>query len=325
MKMQSTLARTQTDKDAFLANVALLYYGEGLTQSDIAQRMKVSRATIVNMLREARERGIVEIRVDGRSLAASSVARELRERFGLVDVYVSRTGDGKTPDPAGDLAQLARVAASAFCDILEPGDRIGVEWSRTVHEMALQLPRLTVEDVEVCQMVGSMVSSHLPASESCAILIANALSARCYTLHAPAVVANAEQARLFLSEPTIREQLERLSNLDMTVTSIGTPTPDTHVVAAGMATPQEVEAARAAGARGIMCCRYITADGTPCPLPPADRLIAVGLDMLKRARKRLMVVRGADRAEAVLAAINSGLATHLCVDQPLAEALLRAD
>ena len=181
---QSALTRTQTDKDAFLANVALLYYGEGLTQSDIAQRMKVSRATIVNMLREARERGIVEIRVDGRSLAASNVARELRERFGLADVYVSRTGEDRMADPASDLAQLARVAASAFCDILEPGDRVGVEWSRTVHEMAQQLPRLAVEGVEVCQMVGSMVSTHLPASESCAILIANALSARCYTLHA---------------------------------------------------------------------------------------------------------------------------------------------
>lgn len=329
MAMQSTLARstparTQTDKDSILATVALLYYGEGLTQSDIAQRMKVSRATIVNMLREARERGIVEIRVDGRSLAASSLARELRERFELADVYVARTGEGTTSDPAGDLAQLARVAASAFCDILEPGDRVGVEWSRTIHMMAQELPRLAVEGVEVCQMVGSMVSTHLPASESCAILIANALSARCYTLHAPAVVANAEQARLFLSEPTIRAQLDRLSQLDMTVTSIGRPSPDTHVIAAGMATPQEVEAARLAGARGIMCCRYITADGTPCPMPPADRLIAVEIETLKRARKRLMVVHGADRAEAVLAAINSGLATHLCVDEPLAKALLQA-
>lgn len=324
MTMQPAPARSQTDKDAFLANVALLYYGEGLTQGDIAQRMKVSRATIVNMLREARERGIVEIRVDGRSLAASNVARELRERFGLADVYVSRAGEGRAPDPAGDLAQLARVAASAFCDILEPGDRVGVEWSRTIHMMAQQLPRLAVEGVEVCQMVGSMVSTHLPASESCAILIANALSARCYTLHAPALVANAGLARIFLSEPTIRAQLERLNELDMIVTAIGTVSDDTHLIAAGMATPEDVAAARAAGARGIMCCRYITAEGKACRMPPDDRLIAVEIEMLQRARKRLLVVRGAERAEAALAAIRGGLATHLCVDQKLAEALLQA-
>lgn len=324
MNLHSGLAKTQADKDAFLANVALLYYGEGLTQSDIARRMKVSRATIVNMLREARERGIVDIRVDGRSLAASGMARELRERFDLADVYVSRTGEGGTADPALELAQLARVAATAFCDIIEPGDRIGVEWSRTVHEMAMQLPRLAVDGVEVCQMVGSMVSSHLPASESCAILIANSLSARCYTLHAPALVANPELAATFLSEPTIRAQLERLSQLDMVVTSIGNLSADTHLVAAGMATADDLAAAAAAGARGIMCCRYITAEGKACRMPPDDRLIAVEIEMLRRARKRLLIVRGADRAQATLAAIRGGLATHLCVNQPLAEALLRA-
>ncbi len=55
-----------------------------------------------------------------------------------------------------------------------------------------------------------------------------------------------------------------------------------------------------------------------------DRLIAVEIEMLRRARKRLLIVRGADRAQATLAAIRGGLATHLCVNQPLAEALLRA-
>jgi DNA-binding transcriptional regulator LsrR (DeoR family) len=59
-------------------------------------------------------------------------------------------------------------------------------------------------------------------------------------------------------------------------------------------------------------------------MPPDDRLIAVDIAMLRRVRKRLLVVRGADRAPATLAAIRGGLATHLCVDQALAEALLAA-
>ena len=37
------------DRTAQLSNVALLYYGEGLTQSDIAKRLQVSRMTVVNM------------------------------------------------------------------------------------------------------------------------------------------------------------------------------------------------------------------------------------------------------------------------------------
>ncbi len=56
-------------RNSVLTNVALLYSGEGLTQSEIAKRMNVSRATVVNQLRESRELGIVDIRICGEALA----------------------------------------------------------------------------------------------------------------------------------------------------------------------------------------------------------------------------------------------------------------
>lgn len=322
MSQKSPPIRAGNDKEALLANVALLYYGDGLTQGEIARRMKVSRATIVNLLREARERGIVDIRVHGRYIANTTLARDLRARYGLSDVYVSRAGEEGRASRADELAQLARVAGEALLDVLEPGDRLGIAWSETIHRMALEIPRQAVPGVEVCQMVGSMVSSRISAAETCAIEIANALSARCFTLHAPGVVASRELAQIFLAEPTIRAQLERLDLLDLAVTSIGTLSPDTHLVAAGIATPDELSAALAAGARGIVCCRYIDAEGEACRVAPDDRLIGIDIPTLRRARKRMLVVCGADRAHAVRAAIRGGLVSHLCLDYALAERLL---
>lgn len=109
MARDETSSNPFSDKDALLANVALLYYGEGLTQSEIAKRLSVSRPTIVNMLRECRDRGIVEIRVDGEVLAASALSRQLVARFGLEDAYVSRCriGGDAVPDRAESLGQLA--------------------------------------------------------------------------------------------------------------------------------------------------------------------------------------------------------------------------
>ena len=106
--------RQNGEKDALLSNVALLYYGEGLTQGDIAKRMKVSRATIVNMLRESRELSIVDIRVDGKNLKGSNLSRDLREKFELEDVYVALTGEGASTSRQSNLPQLARVAATGL-------------------------------------------------------------------------------------------------------------------------------------------------------------------------------------------------------------------
>lgn len=326
MKRSGSSARTTGDKEAQLSNVALLYYGEGMTQGEIAKRMKVSRATIVNMLRESRELGIVDIRVDGKVLTGSSLARDLREKFDVEDVYVSQTSAfGESASRDESFGQLARVAAAAILDVVETGDTIGVAWGETIMAVANAMPRSPVANVEVRQLIGSMISERVPASENCAIQISGRLdAAACYTLHAPGLISTAALAETFRGEPTIKAQLRRLRALDLTVSSIGNVAPDTHLAAAGIATGEELQAARAAGAVGVICCRYIAADGQEIAMPPHDRLIAATLDDLKSARKRLLVVCGVDRGDAARAALNAGLVTHLCVDHALARALLDA-
>ncbi|SEU10123.1 sugar-binding transcriptional regulator [Paracoccus homiensis] len=314
------------DKDALLANVALLYYGEGLTQSEIAKRLSVSRPTIVNMLRECRDRGIVEIRVDGEVLAASTLSRQLVSRFGLEDAYVSRCriGGNEAPGRKESLAQLARVAAMAVLDVVRPGDTVGVAWGETIKAVAEAMPRQPVDDVTVCQMIGSMVSDRVAASEDCAIRIANCLSASCYTLHAPAVLSSSALAESLRTEPTIATQLKRLQHLDVAIYSIGHTQPDTHLIAAGIAAPEQVEQAVSKGACGILCCRYIDIDGNPVLLPPNERVVAVEVEHLRAAKRKLVVIAGEDRLQAARAILNGKLATHLCVDEALAVALLKS-
>ncbi|MBD3626411.1 MAG: MarR family transcriptional regulator, partial [Rhodobacteraceae bacterium] len=147
MARDESTANPFNDKDAQLANVALLYYGEGLTQSEIAKRLAVSRPTVVNMLRESRERGIVEIRVDGEVLAASTLSRQLCAKYGLADAYVSRSRVGAAPDRDESLAQLARVAAMAVLDVVRPGDTVGVAWGETLKAVAEAMPRQPVDGV----------------------------------------------------------------------------------------------------------------------------------------------------------------------------------
>lgn len=316
--------RSISDKEALLSNVALLYYGEGLTQGEIAKRMKVSRATVVNMLRESRDLGIVDIRVDGRHLSGSTLSRDLRETFKLQDVYVAEPGGGTPLERSNTLAQLGRVAATAVLDIVEPGDRVGIAWGETIMAVAEAMPMNRVQDIEVCQLIGSMMSERVPASENCTIQIAAKLGAQCFTLHAPGLISDAALARQIRREPTINAQLARLKGLDFCIYSIGNTAPETHLVAAGMATPEALDVARGEGAVGIVCCRYIDAHGQEIQLPPSDRVIAAETSDLRAARKKLLIVCGTDRRDATLAALRGDLVTHLCVDSTLARALLDA-
>ena len=110
--------------------------------------------------------------------------------------------------------------------------------------------------------------------------------------------------------------------MDMTIASIGHVENDTHMVAAEIATNEELTRAREQGAKGIICCRYIAEDGNEVRSAPYDRVVAASLEDMKRAPKKLLIVCGSDRLEATRAAIEGGLVTHLVVDQDLGTALL---
>lgn len=317
---------SQADKHSLLANIAFLYYGEGLTQGDIAKRLNVSRTSVVYLLQEARDQGVFEIRVSGKALSASTDAILLRQKFGLVDVYVSRTKNkSATCNEQENLRQLGRIGGVAIREILQDGEKIGVAWGLPIHAIAEQMPESPKRNVQVHQMIGSLISHSSPASEKCTIDIARKLHAQCYTLHAPAIASTPEVARIIKGEPTVTAQLANLKDLDFVVCSIGHTGVDTPMMVESMLLKSELEQARAAGAVGILCCRFIDRDGNPLSLPPHDRLLSAELVDVKQTKKRLLVAAGANRLEATLAAIKGGFATHLCIDEELANALVQHD
>ncbi|HCQ64044.1 MAG TPA: transcriptional regulator [Rhodobacteraceae bacterium] len=309
--------------DSLLANVALLYYKEGLNQGEIAKRMGVSRATIVNYLREGRDRGIVDIRVKGEVLALSRESRDLCEKYGLEDAYVANIGEGE--DAALALRQTARAAAMALHNILEPGDRIGVAWGETVKLVADDLPARHIPGTEVCQVIGSMDTQRLLAAETCAIQIANRLGAECHTLHAPAVLSSPALAQSLRAEPTIRTQLDRLKTLDAIITSVGDLADSGHIVTAGIATLDEVHQVSEADGAGFICSRFVNTNGESMALPIEERLIAIELDDIRRTPKRILVASGLNKLTAVRAVIAAGYVTHAIVDSNLAHALIADD
>lgn len=303
-----------------LANVALLYYGEGLTQNEIAKRIGVSRASVVNYLREGRERGVVDIHINGQALASSTLSRDLRKKFSLTDVYIAQFA---TKENA--LSSTTHAGAMAFMDIVQPGDLVGVAWGETIKQIADQLPRAEIKNTSVSQIIGAMYSNRLPSAEGCSIKIANRIGAEYFTLHAPAILSSAELAKILKSEPTIKSQLERLNNLDVVLFSVGDCSDTTHLVDAGIATQAEMKEAREKGAVGIVCSRFIDSDGLQVDIELNDRLVSIEVPELKNAKKRILVASGLAKLEAVQAALKGELVTHLVINTELANSLMERE
>ena len=84
---------------------------------------------------------------------ATGSRRTLRAAYGLAEALVVPDGTG---DPGATVyARVTRAAADWLPRLLAPGDRLGVSWGETVHQMAQLVPRQPIEDLTVVQLLGS--------------------------------------------------------------------------------------------------------------------------------------------------------------------------
>jgi deoxyribonucleoside regulator len=319
--MAATKRRTtgQISGENVVIEVAWMYYHEGLNQKEIADRLGISRATVVNYLQEARERGFIRITLASPAFTTHRAALDLCRKFGLKAAYV-------VPDEGADVEtafyRVVRGAAEWLPELLESGDRLGVAWGRTIYELAQASEETRIEDLTVLQLVGSMATPYGFTAEACSTRLAQRLGARCYNLHAPAILSSAELAAALKEEPIIHDQLARLETCNKLLFSVGTCLPDSHVVGSGLATVEDLEWYVAQGATAVLCGRFIDAEGRAIAGPLDGRMIGIPLDRLVGLDMGILVTPGVDKIEASLAAIRGGYVTHMVTSLGVAEALL---
>lgn len=302
--------------------VAWMYYQEGLNQKDIAERLGISRATVVNYLQTARERGLIRITLNSDAFTTHRLARDLCAKFGLEAAFV-------VPDEGAGLAaaffRVVQAAAGWLPGLLAPGDRLGVAWGRTIYELTGAIEESRIEDVEVLQLVGSMATPYGFTAEACSTRLAQRLGAACHNLHAPAILTSARLAEALRAEPLIRAQLTRLASVNKLLFSVGTCLPDSHIVGSGVATLEELAWYVDHGAEGVLCGRFIDAGGRAIDGPLEPRMIGIDLERLVGLPMGMLVTPGLDKVAATRAAIRGGYVSHLVTALAVAEALLAED
>ncbi len=308
----------QVSGESIVIEAAWMYYHDGLNQAEIAKRLEVSRATVVNYLQEAREKGYIRISLSPEVFSGHQLAEDLRERFGLQAAFVMPNGANEE----ASLMRVARGAAEWLPSLLEAGDRLGVAWGRTVYEVAEALDQSRLKDVTVSQLVGSMATPYGFTAEICSAHMAQNLGAKCINLHAPAVLSDPALAARLREEPIIQNQLEALSHCNKAIFAAGSCDPESHIVGSGVASDEDLAWYVAHGATGVLCGRFIDASGKAIPGPLDDRMIGVTLDKLQGLDMGLLVSDGADKVVPMRAAIAGGYVTHVVTSAETARAML---
>ena len=305
-----------------LTEVAMLYYEEGRTQAEIGRHLGTSRSTVSRLLQEARDRGVVQIKIDYSLARDSALERQLSERFNL-QVRVLRSFGHSSQEVIGGLGQLA---ASYLEEVVQDGMIVGVSYGRSVASVVQHAAPKTLADLVVLQVIGALGSGNpLLDGPDLARQLANKYGATYRYLHAPLMVESAEMQRRMVQEPLVRDLLRTAKEADLVLMGLSPLTADASgLIFTGYLDKDDLKSLRASGAVGHMCAQFFGSDGNLIRTPFNERAMTIGLETLRRVPTVLTVAGGAEKARAIHGALRGGYIGVLVTDDAAAKAVLAA-
>jgi deoxyribonucleoside regulator len=308
-----------------LAEVARLYYIEDLNQEQIAQRVGGSRSNVSRMLREARSRGLVEIRIRAPLTTVPHLQEELKTRMGLRECLVLATKDQEfgASEAVNTAVNMAALTARYIQETIADHSILGVGWSRTIYRSVNSGYFRKKRGVEVVQLLGS-VGGNIPELDGISTTgrLAGALGATAHYLHTPVLVTDSIVRDGLLRDQNIRATLEIARRADAMVVAVGPINRDHGQYLTGYLNDADLDYIRGNGAVGDVCGSYFSRDGSLIPLEMNERTVAVGFEDMRRISHRIGVSWGADRPLANIGAVRSGLLNVLITDEDAASRMV---
>lgn len=298
--------------------IAWMYYVEGLTQNEIAERLGIGRVTVVRNINEALKQREVKIWITGDISDCLDLEAQLKLKYGLVDAVVvpepaERTHTGKA---------IGFAAGMYVSDQLTDNICLGVGWGATLYESLQTLTASELKGAEVVSLLGGIVEARRFNPAEFAWQFANTVGADCFLLAAPAVVDSAETKQALVERCGLHQVLDRVDKMDIALLSVGTLSSQSTSFRFGFFTELERQTLIAAGAVGDLLYNFYDTNGEIVDHPINDRVMSMPIQRLRKVPRRVMISGGLDKVEALKGGLRLAEANVLITSEDTARALL---
>jgi DNA-binding transcriptional regulator LsrR (DeoR family) len=307
-----------------LARIADLYYNHNLRQEEIARRTGYSRSMVSRLLTEAREEGVVEIRVNFPLDRCPDLEKELRERFELKDVRVLARGSLNYDEM---LRQIGVLAARMVEGLLNETIKVvGVSWGTALWETANAMRSTPYGDIQVVQVIGALDAPNAEIDgPDLARKYARLFGGHFLTLPVPLAVHNSEARDALLADPRVRRTLDVAKNMDMLLVGMGSMEPEScSILRAGYLSRDEVLGLAQYGVAGDVCGILFDMAGNLLATDFGLRRVGLSAEDIRHTAIKIGIGGGKAKAMPLLGACRAGLINHLVTDEVAALGALRA-
>jgi len=314
----------EEDELSVIAEIARMYYVEGMSQLEIADLLFFSKAKVSRALKIAREQKIVEFHINYPLKQSTLLEVELKRKFNLVDAIVV-TDLYNNRNTEVSIKRIGEMGAAYLDRVLQDGDRVGLSWGRTMHQLVHQMKPERPKKIQVVQLVGSATEGYETEMETPTLVqeMAKVYQGAYALLYAPMYIENDIVRKELMKERVIQSTLEKIRSVNYIVTGIAdVATHERNVTWMGFLTEHKKQELIKKGAVGYMCGYFFDKDGQKLNDRINERIIGVQFDEILKVPNVIAVAGGIDKTNAIYAALEGKLINCLITDSRIAEKLL---
>lgn len=300
-------------------HIAWLYYMENLTQSEIADRLGLTRLMVHRILQKCLQEGLVHVVINHPQVYSQTLGSQLEAVFGLKNALVIPTSD----DPQTLKRNLGTVSARLLGRFITNGATVGVGWGSTLAETARYLVRKNYDHVTVISLVGGLIKSAGNNSYEVALQMAAALNAVCYNYMAPMFVDTPEDREAIMRLKHIQAAQQIVRKASVALIGVGEVSSECTLARSGVLTSAEVDGLMKAGAVADILGHFVDPNGRLVDSELNRRVVGATLEDLKEIENVFVVAGGLRKAQAISAALRSGCINNIITDAETAEQVLQ--
>lgn len=307
-----------------LGRVARLHFENGLTHQEIATLFNLSRVKVTRLLAEARQAGIVEIRVHSDERPFFEVEKALADHFALKGVWVSPPIETNiNSDHSVDNRLLGVTGAEAMQMMLRRAKRVVMGFSAAVSASAGSLQEFAAPELEIFPLAGGRAGRASGSNpQELVTSVARATGGQSFQLPAPLIAADSRVYEALMNRAGCAAVLEEAAQADLLIVGVGVAH-DVAPVFRQQVSQSDLEEIAHSAAVGDISARFFDAKGHALTEDLDRRVVGLTLDEMRRIPNRMAIAGGLAKVEAVRAVVSSGLVNYLVTDLACAEDLIK--
>ncbi|MGB9728225.1 sugar-binding transcriptional regulator [Caldisericum sp.] len=242
--------------------VVWLVYKREMLQSEVSKELGIPRPVISRMLKHAREKGMIETKVNlGDDANLFEIASDLKREFDLKEAIIAPTGSTDE-----DIKEKIAIKAADYLTriFLKRSDfrNVGVPWGTTLYKVIYYLPSEMGDGGIVVPLVGGVGGKAAEFhSNNIARELAKKLSAEWFPLYAPAILRNNLVKGFLYNEFIIQDVFEKMRKVKIAIVGIGSINPNSTMLKAGYFKPDEFLEFGKEGIVGDVCSYFFNING----------------------------------------------------------------